>query len=318
MPENKTFDDVIVQAQTYFNDEATYQNAYDLMTEATSHFPEHAALIYNFRYCAAALMNKNDLALKLIQESLDAGFFWSAAYLEADDDLKSLRDLPEFKRVIEASESKYQEAQKNARPLMLQLPLPENTEPPLPLLLALHGNNSSAQRSVEFWESALQEGWRTVLLQSSQIFNPDAYVWDDLEKGAEEIKAHYQDLTTSDLPEAGSTVVGGFSKGGEMAIWLALKEIIPLNGFIAVNPGGPYIHDVETFLPLLEACTSRDKMQGWLVVGENDLNLENIKALHKMLNEHDLNCQLIIAPDIAHDFPADFDQTLAQALRTLQ
>jgi len=318
MPEYKTFDEIVQQAYAYFNDEETLQNAYDLMTEAASRFPEQAALIYNYRYCAAARMNKTDLALQLIQESLDAGCFWRADYLTSDDDLKSLRGLPEFKRITDASEKKYQETQKNSKPFALPLSLPENVQGPMPLLLALHGNNSNAQRSFKFWESAVRDGWRTVLLQSSQVVSSNGYVWDDLELGAQEIKVHYEGLIVSDSPEAGRTVVGGFSKGGEMVIWLALKEIIPLAGFIAVNPGGPYIREVDKFLPLIESCKSLSKLRGWLVVGENDQNLNNIKSLHKMFNVHGLDCQLIIAPDIAHDFPKDFDQILAQALNELK
>jgi len=314
MPENETFDEIIEKAREYFNDETTLKNAYDLLTEAAPRYPEQSWLIYNHRYCAAALMNQTDLALQIIQESLDTGLFWSAAYLNSDDDLKALHDLPEFKRITEISEVKYQEAQKRSLPLSLPLPLPENVDDPMPLLLALHGNNSSAQRSVEFWESAVQDGWRTVLLQSSQIIYPNAYVWDDLELGAQEIKAHYEELTASDSPEAGPTVVGGFSKGGEMAIWLTLQEIIPLAGFIAVNPGGPFIAEVEKFLPLVEGCKSLKEKRGWLLVGENDLNLPNIKALHEMLTAHGMNCDLIIVPGIAHDFPEDFAQTLKQAL----
>ena len=317
MSELESFDEISQKALGYFDDEKTLQKAYDLLTEAAPRFPEQASLTYNWRYCAAALMNKTDLALQLIQESLDAGFWWSAAYLTSDEDLKSLRELPEFKRLTELSDGMYQEAQKNSKPLALPLSIPEKTEGPMPLLLSLHGNNGNAQESTQYWESAVQEGWRTVLLQSSQIFGPDAYVWDDLELGAKEIESHYKDLIASDLPQAGPTVVGGFSKGGEMSIWLALKEIIPMAGFIAVNPGGPYIQDVNTFLPLIENCKSLGKLRGWLVGGENDLNLDNIKTLHKMLNEHGLDCQLIIAPGIAHDFPQDFDQILAEALKDL-
>jgi len=318
MPEYKTFDEIVQQAYAYFNDEATLQNAYDLMTEAAPRFPEQAALIYNYRYCAAARMNKTDLALQLIQESLDAGCFWRADYLTSDDDLKSLRDLPEFKRITDASEKKYQEAQKNSKPFALTLSLPENVQGPMSLLLVLHGNNSNAQRSVEFWESAMQVGWHTVLLQSSQIFGPNAYVWDDLELGAQEIKVHYEGLIASDSPEAGPTIVGGFSKGGEMAIWLALKEIIPLAGFIAVNPGGPYIREVDKFLPLIKSCRSLGVMRSWLVAGENDQSLNNIKSLHEMFTAHGMGCQLIIAPDIAHDFPKDFDQILGDALKSMR
>ncbi|HSG43185.1 MAG TPA: hypothetical protein VLA72_08515 [Anaerolineales bacterium] len=55
------------------------------------------------------------------------------------------------------------------------------------------------------------------------------------------------------------------------------------------------------------------KVRDLLIAGEKDLNLNNIKSLHELLTTHGMDCQLIVASDIAHDFPADFDQILAQA-----
>ena len=317
MPKYESFDDVAQEALAYFDSEETLQKAYDLLTESAPHFPEQAATIFNWRYCAAALMNKTELALDLISESLEAGFWWSASYLTSDDDLKSLQDLPEFKRLVDISEEKYQAAQAASKPLVLELPLPSSGQP-LPLLLALHGNNANAQRSVEYWQSAVGEGWRTVLLQSSQVMGPEAYVWDDLELGAREIESHYQDLIKSNPPAERNVVVGGFSKGGEMAIWLALKEIIPLAGFIAVNPGGPLINQPDSWTRLIEGCGSLGEMRALLLAGEKDPNLEKIKTLQKMLTSHGLDCQLIVAPNIGHDFPADFNQILAEALGHIQ
>lgn len=318
MPKFESFDQVSQQALAYFDDEETLQKAYDLLTEAAPHFPEQAAITYNWRYCAAAMLNKTELALQLFQESLEAGLFWSAAYLHSDDDLKSLQGLPEFERLVEISEAKRQAAQAKARPLVLELPWPVAAKDgqPLPMLLALHGNNANAQRSVEYWEGAVAQGWRTVLLQSSQIINPEAYVWNDLELGAQEIEAHYRDLTKAHPPVA--CVVGGFSKGGEMAIWLALKEILPLAGFIAVNPGGPLINSPENWIPLIENCGALKQMRATLLAGENDQNLSNIRALHEMLSSHGLDCQLIVAPDTGHDFPADFEQILAGSLHYIR
>jgi predicted esterase len=318
MPNFDSFDEIAQQAMAYFGNDETMQNAYDLLTEAAPRFPDQAALIYNWRYCAAARMNQTDLALQLMQAALDAGFWMRASYFNSDDDLKSLRELPEFKRLVESNEQMYQAAQVGSKPLALPLPLPPATAQPLPLLLGLHGNSGNAEESAHYWQSAVACGWYTVLLQSSQVAGANAYVWDDLELGAREIKAHVQELSAATALAPGRTVVGGFSKGGEMAIWLALNEIIPLAGFIAVNPGGPYIRDISKFLPLIENCKSLGQLRAWLVVGENDGNLVNIKALHAMLSSHGLNCQLIVAPKIAHDFPEDFDQTLAQALQVLR
>ena len=315
MPTYESFDEISQKALKYFENEETLQAAYDVLTEAVPHFPEQANILYNWRYCAAAMLGKTDLALEIIQESLDAGFWWREDYLRSDEDLKSLQDLPEFNRLVELSEGLRQEAQSKSKPIALPLPLSVDMVEPFPLLLALHGNTQNAANSVEFWESAVEQGWLTIMLQSSQVSGPEMFVWDDLELGASEIKAHYQQLSKEHQVDSGQVVISGFSKGGEMAIWMALKEIIPVAGFIAVNPGGPYIQEIDKWLPILKNCKTLTEQRGFFVVGEHDPSAENIKALHEMLVSHGMKCELVISPEIAHDFPEDFSQTLAQALK---
>jgi predicted esterase len=313
-----SFQELQQQIFEYHGKPETQQAAYDLMTEAVPYFPEQSNLLYNWRYCAAALLGKPDLALEIMRESIDAGFWWGEDYLRSDEDLESLQDLPEFNLLVEESEQRRQVAQAEAKPIALTLSLPADTTQPLPLLLALHGNNQNAQNSVAFWENAVEQGWLTVLLQSSQVFGPDKYVWNNLELGADEINAHYQQLCEEHQVDPAQVVISGFSKGGEMAIWLALKEVIPLAGFIAVNPGGPLIQEIDNWLPLLENYKSLTDLRGFFVVGERDASIENIKALHEMLNSHGLECKLVISQDIAHDFPENFSQILAQALEFIQ
>ena len=314
MPEIASFDELQGQVFEYFEKPETLQRAYDLLVEVFPYYPERTGLLYNWRYCAAALLGKTDLALEIIQESLDAGFWWGESYLRSDSDLASLWDLPEFNRLVEISEARRQEVQADAKPLRLTLPLPTSATEPLPLLMALHGNSMNAQLSVENWESAVDHGWLTALLQSSQISGPDMFVWDDLDLGAGEIKAHYQELFKEHSVDLARVVIGGFSKGGEMAIWLTLKEILPLAGFIVVNPGGPFVQDINQWPPILEECKSKDTLRGFFVVGEKDANREKIKALKELLVDHGITCELVVSSDIAHDFPSDFDQVLSQAL----
>jgi predicted esterase len=315
MSEFTSFDKLTQQVFELHGKPETQQAAYDLMTEAAPHFPEQAYLLVNWRYCAAALLGKTELALQIMREGLDAGLWWGEEILQNDTDLASLKNLPEFNRLVEISEAHRQAAQAASKPYMLTLPLPEDATSPFPILLALHGNAANAQASVQYWESAVNQGWLTALPQSSQVNMPDRYVWNDLELGAKEIKAHYQELAEKHALDSEKVVVGGFSKGGEMAIWLALKEIIPMAGFIAVNPGGPFIQEIESWKPLLEGCKSLAELRGFFLVGENDGSIENIRALHEMLNARGLTCDLFVAPEIGHEFPADFEQILTEALR---
>ena len=317
-----SFDEILIKVRQHWEigTKEEIQIAFDLITNSVPLFPEEARIgyyCYNLRYCGAALLNKPDLAIVIFQEAVDAGYWWTEDYLRSDEDLKSLQDLPAFNQLIEVCEQKRQAALSKTKPLSLPLQLPAQSAEALPLLLALHGNTQNAENSVSFWESAGEEGWFVVLPQSSQIVFTDAYVWDDLEWGGREIKDHYDQLVGKYQIDSGKVVIGGFSKGGEMAVWLTLMNIFPAAGFISVNPGGPFIDDLNKWLPLLENCKRLSEMRGYFVAGENDPNLENIKALQKLLDSRGMTCELIIAPAIAHEFPEDFSQTLTQALQYL-
>jgi len=322
MSYQESFDEIMVKVNQHWDSgtQEQIQIAYNLISDAALRFPDDASIqyiCYNYRYCAAALLNQPDLSIEIFQEAVEAGYWWSEEYLRSDEDLKILQDLPAFNHLVEECNQKRQTASSGVKTVSLLLPLPAQTAETFPLLLALHGNTHNAKNSAPYWESAVEKGWLTVLPQSSQQIFLDGYVWDDLELGGREIKDHYHELEEKYQIDTGRVVAGGFSKGGEMAIWLALMEIIPLAGFIAVNPGGPYIGDINKWEPLLENCKTITKMRGYFVAGEYDPNVEKIKALYKLLESRGMACELVVSPSIAHAFPKDFNQTLARALQYL-
>ena len=318
MSEIHSFEELQRQIFAYFDNPETLHHAYKLLEDSFPRYPEHAGLLYNWQFCAAALLDKPDLAIKIIKESLDAGYCWSEEYFRNDPDLISLHNLPEFNRLVQVSEQLRLTAQLRVKPFLLTLPQPDSKEPSLPLLIALHGNTMNARISVNDWKSAVDFGWLTALPQSSQLFGPEMFVWDNLELGGREIEAHYRELTETYSVDINRVVISGFSKGGEMAIWFALKEIVPLSGFIAVNPGGQLIQKVQSWLPILEECKTLTNLRGYFVVGEQDSGAEKIKALYEILLALGMECKLVIHPEIGHDLPDDFNQVLKKGLEFFQ
>ncbi|TEU17283.1 MAG: hypothetical protein E3J21_08890 [Anaerolineales bacterium] len=109
-------------------------------------------------------------------------------------------------------------------------------------------------------------------------------------------------------------MVAGFSRGGELAIWLALSGTIEVRGFIAVGPGGPYIREPDKWVPLIEASQGRG-LRGYLVVGEQDVSCyEGTLALAELFKSRHFPCELEVHPNLGHDFPPEFQQSLARAL----
>ena len=141
MSKETTFRDIVNKFFATHGKLESQQAAYDALEGGEALFPEYASLINSWRYCAAALLPDANLALQIMQEGLDAGYYWPKDFLTTDEDLKLLQELPEFKRIVEIAEQKYQEANAASKPVSLALADPAKGSPPYPLLLPLHGNN---------------------------------------------------------------------------------------------------------------------------------------------------------------------------------
>jgi len=311
-----TFSDLERQLyQLYQNGE--YAQALDLATREASRFPTEAWLVTYWRICLASLLGEMALALQLLEEALAAGLWYAETQLREDTDLQSLQGLAEFERLVEVCRDRHGEAQARAVSALITLQPEGGCQAglqPCPLLLALHGNNKTAEGSVGFWRSAVYNGWLLALPQSSQVRGPDAYVWNDRDWAVREIQEHVATLCEQYAVDSERVVVAGFSLGGELAIWLAMSGTIEARGFIAVGPGGPYMREPDKWVPLIEASQGRG-LRGYLVVGKKDVFCyEGTQALAGLLKSRDVPCELEVHPNLGHDFPPEFQQSLTRAL----
>lgn len=311
-----TFGDLEAQLFQLYQDRE-YARAIDLVTREASRFPKEARLVYYWRICLASLTSETALALQLLEEALASGLWYAEAQLREDPDLRPLQELPQFEQLVEVCRKRHAEAQAQAVPALLTLQPEGQCQAglqPCPLLLALHGNNRTAQDSVGFWRSAVSKGWVLALPQSSQVRSPDGYVWNDRDWAVREIQEHVATLCEQYAIDSDRVVMAGFSLGGELAIWLALSGTIKARGFIAVGPGGPYMNKPDNWVPLIEASRGRG-LRGYLVVGEQDVFCyKGTQALATLLKSRSIPCELEVRPNLGHDFPPDFQQSLARAL----
>ena len=311
-----TFSDLERQLyQLYQNGE--YAQALDLVTREASRFPTEAWLVTYWRICLASLLGEMALALPLLEEALAAGLWYAEAQLREDPDLQPLQGLPEFEQLVEVCRKRQAEAQAQAAPALITLQPEDQCQAslqPCPLLLALHGNYRTAEDSVGFWRSAVSNGWLLALPQSSQVGGSDGYIWNDQDWAVREIQEHVATLCEQYAVDPDRVAVAGFSRGGELAIWLALSGTIEARGFIAVGPGGPYMREPDKWVPLIEVSQGRG-LRGYMVVGEQDIFFyEGTQALAAMLRSRDIPCELEVHPNLGHDFPPEFQQSLTRAL----
>lgn len=291
-----------------------YAEALDLVTREAGRFPGEAWRLSQWRVCLASRAGDTALAIRILREALDEGLWYVEERLRIDDDLKPLQGKGEFERLVALSAERAARAQAEARPELRTLE-PEGTRPPrsgYPLLMALHGNTGNAASSAPFWQPAREKGWLVALPKSSQIVGTEAYVWDDQQLGAREVEAHYRALREQHRLDPRRAVIGGFSMGGRLAAWIALRQTIPVRGFVAV---GPWVPEIESWMPLVQQAKGLG-LHGTVIVGEQDAEcFMGARALAELLDSEGIACDLQVIPGLGHDYPADFGSRLERALK---
>lgn len=277
-------------------------------------YPEKAGALYNYTYCARNLAGDSEGALDLMEEAADKGYWSDPEQLAEDEDVANLRSNPRFKKILERYSELARDSRKNSKPgLKIIGPEEGKTEQsrPTQLILALHGNNQSAEDAIEQWKFMADNGWLVAIPQSSQISMPGAYVWNDLAVAVPEIREHFEALQERYNIDAERTIVAGFSKGGALAAKVCLEQVIPCRRFVLM---GPYLGDLKGIDAMVEAFSS-GAGKDYILVGEKDSDcIEGAKNLHNMLKEHGVDSRLEIIPKLGHAYPEDFSGRLEKNL----
>jgi predicted esterase len=292
-----------------------YTQALALLQQNAQIFPQQG-LMYHWKMCLAVRANKPDLAILAFKEALDSGYSYPAALIREDGDLASLQGVPAYEELASLSLQRFAEVETQTRPELLVMSPAEKGTDHIPLLLGLHGNSQNARLAANDWQSIVAKGWLLACAQSSQLLISDAYVWNDLERGTIDVQQLYQILNTKYTIDSKRIVLGGFSAGGGLAIHLAVTGAIKAQGFLVV---GPYLRDLELLKPYLDTAAV-NRLRGYIVMGlqEPPAGQEIMRKIHALLNTHGIPCGLEEHPEIAHDFPADFGQSIEKALAFLQ
>ena len=57
--------------------------------------------------------------------------------------------------------------------------------------------------------------------------------------------------------------------------------------------------------------------RGYLVVGGRDPRYQAFTQIHALLNQNGIPCEMEDHPDMGHEFPKDFEQSIIQAMKFL-
>jgi predicted esterase len=279
---------------------------------AAEHYPENLGTILRWQLHFTASLGQSEKTLLLLDQALDDGYWFTEDTLRSAD-FAALQDDPTFEALIARCEDMRTAAQARAKPDRIVLE-PQNVSPPHPLLLALHGNNDNARITSSYWQPAQSLGWLVGVLQSSQVtgFSPDTFVWTDIPWASREVKIHYAKLIEAYDIDSRRVVIGGFSMGGRVTLDIAFRGDIPVCGFIAVGTSLP--EDIIEDEALWAAARARN-LRGYVIIGENDaMAIEGTRRMIELFDERGIPCQAEFHPNLAHDYPDDFGQSIRRAL----
>jgi len=315
-----TFNDLQTHIQALYR-EKDYAAALDLATEQSPNFPEQFHLLYYWRICMAARINQIDLALQLLDEFIESGFWYGETLLRKSPSLLPLQGMPEFEQRVELNRRLRSEENSQLYPLLILRSTGRCSvdQEPCPLLIAMHANASTAQKSIDFWQAAASAGWLVAIPQSTQAMWKGAYVWDDREIAEQELLRHFRSLTEQYSVDLKRVVIAGHSMGGELAVWLAIKGVLPAAGFIAIGPGGPLMDDVENWTALLKENASQ-KLRGYLILGDEDNTIfpDHAYSLAKILNRAGIPTEIEEIPGVGQDFAQEYADGLLRGLNFIE
>ena len=286
-----------------------YQTAVDLIEQLGKNYPDEPILDL-LHICLLSVSRNPGRAIQVFQSAVDKGRWYATAGLRGDADLAALQGNPDFERLVAICADRHAQAQRASKPALLVNPPAPTAPQPYPLLLALHWRGGSAQKFIQDWKSLADQGWLVAAPQSSQVTGMEAYGWDDTPQAIAEIQAHYAALARDYPIDPQRVVLGGFSQGAGLAIWLSVSRQVAAAGFISI---GPYLHELPEMAPQLPSGPIPD-LRGFIISGALEQDSGMFTSFEALLKDRAVPYHWHVYPDLAHQMPPDFDQRLQTAL----
>jgi len=285
-----------------------YSDALEFVEQNAEHFPQELTRTTFWKMCLLSLCGRVDDVMSIFQQGLDEGLWWAESQFR-DTDLDTVRDLPEFKRLMAISQKKYEEARRHIeRDQAILLPdAPVSGK--YPLFLAVHGRNGNKDSHMEYWDVARRKGWLVLLVQSTQPLSSSAYCWDDPEQGLADILFYAEKISKEYSIDTQRVVTAGFSQGSGMSIYSAMSGKINARGFIGV---GTFFAEPNSLIPNAKQANS---LRGYFITGEKDYSLERAREIQRILKENNIQFGEEVYSDLGHEFPPDFEKSFDNAIK---
>jgi predicted esterase len=280
--------------------------------------PQEIRQIFFWRMSLAAVLGRQAESLNIFREALERDYWFPPKWLDREENLAPIRHVPEFQEMVGICRQRFADLEGQMRPLLF-IEQPAEHAQALPLLIGLHGNKGDGPFTLAKWSDLSRDGWLIAVPQSTQVLSPDLRdrLWDDRERGIREIREHLVTLNNSYAIDPARVVLGGYSMGGGLAVWMALQQMIKTCGFISL---GPAMMPGE--LEALPALLERQRpvgLRGYFIVGDEDAQcLQVSRELISIMRTYDLACELSIVPHMDHTYPPNFVDLVREGLAFIE
>lgn len=248
-----------------------------------------------------------ETSLATLHAGMDRGYF----YAFFPWFLEKIQGTEGADAFLQRNDRLRQAARDTAR-VRFEVQLPEGFDPDeaYPLLLFLHGNNSSLDGAKAEWDGVhLDKPFIVAFLQSSSPASSFAYSWPDAERSRQDVQEAYEQLQSRHTIDEDTVLLAGFSAGGRVAIDVLLQQRLPAAGFIAFSPP-----KAEAFSDALITRAMKAGKRGALITGEDDYLLpQQVEMAHRLI-DHGFPLRLVVQTGQGHGYPKDFAPQLDQSI----
>lgn len=289
--------------------EKKYNQAIDLIENNREHFSDGFPEFTAHFYLGLLNVDKGNYqkGFEALYAGMDEGYFYSFF----PNTVQEIEPYPGSEELLERNNRIREEARDTAA-VKFEVKLPEqyDTSRKYPLIIFLHGNNSSLNYSKEEWQDVnLENPAVIVFMQSSSPVSSYAYSWPDSERSRGDIRETFHQIKEQYSIDESEVVIAGFSAGGRMAVDTILRETIPAQGFIAFCPPKPKQFDNSGIVDAINRGT-----KGAIISGENDFLLAGQLEMAAQFKQQEFPLRIVVESDLVHEYPKDFEYQLNRSL----
>jgi poly(3-hydroxybutyrate) depolymerase len=251
-------------------------------------------------------------AIEAFAEAVAAGCRYPEPLLHDWPAIGPLHDVVEFERLAHIAALRYDAELGASHPTVI-VERPDVVAPVsgLPLLVVLHGNNSTAERTMPHWRSATERQWVVAAIGSAEIaLTPGVFVWNDGERAQRDVIAAVERLVREQRVDPGRVVLAGYSAGALRALQLAYGGAPRAIGAIAV---APWLPEREA-----DALAGASPVATYICVGDRDRGgYVGSRILGERLAAAGVRCTVEVLPGHGHEHPADMARVLGDAMEVV-